>query len=951
MTSFKGHSGALRARLLTCGATVALMTAFAFTAPVQAQDTPAAGSEDTTTVVVTGIRKGIQDAITAKKKDSSIIEAVSAEDIGKLPDSSIAESIARLPGIAAQRTNGRAQTLSIRGLGPDYTVTTFNGREQASTNDNRTVEFDQYPSELVSQVKVYKTPNAGMSYQGIAGTADIETVHPLAYGKKAIALNYRREMNSMDSPVPNAPTAGNRYSATYIDQFQNKTIGLALGYAHNMTPYQAQTKEPWGYPTCGGQCLPADADKLVFGGSKDGVQSSYYERDAFMGILEFKPNDQLHVTIDGFHSDFKEVQTIRRLEYGTTWGTGTLQPGYTTDAHRITGGTFNGVTTVVENYNNQRDATVDSLGFNATYNINDQWTLDADASYSKVHRTDLRLESTGGTGPAGSVVKDNLTFSTNGDDTIRESTTLDYADFSKVFLTDPGGWGGGPRRAGFVGNPTVNDEIQAVKLAATRTFGGSAFKNITFGLNMADRTKDKHQWQSMLYLPADQAPAAVVPTKYRTGVTDGAFFGNSHGIISYDALGLFRSGFWTTIDSRVDTNAGDGDRTFDVSQSWAVEEKLTTVYIKSDIASTLFNIPFTGNIGAQYQYADQQVTQQFSPGVDHTTAGLTPIQQLHISTQHYKTTYGDFLPSLNLNFALADDISLRVAAAATVSRPRLDDMAGGVTYGARTDSNPSNNSGAQYFWSGGGGNPELKPWKSKQYDISLEKYFGRKGYLSAALYYKSLDSYIYNNTRLFDFSTLAGFSEPVDPADCAGGSCYTQARANSIGVISVKANGNGGHVQGAEFTASLPGETLWAPLDGFGLIFSAAFNQSEVSPAGTKIELPGLSPQVINTTLYYEKHGFSARVSNRYRGTWLGEVPNFDSSLGAHYVKAESLVDAQVGYEVQDGPAKGLTVNFSATNITNTPFVLYDSKGHPENILKYEKYGATYAISVGYKFQ
>ncbi len=132
-----------------------------------------ATDEEIGEVVVTGIRKSIQDSIGAKKAESSIVEVVSAEDIGKLPDSSIAESIARLPGIAAQRTNGRAQTLSIRGLGPDFTVTTFNGREQASTNDNRTVEFDQYPSELVTQVKIYKTPDAGMAYQGIAGITDI----------------------------------------------------------------------------------------------------------------------------------------------------------------------------------------------------------------------------------------------------------------------------------------------------------------------------------------------------------------------------------------------------------------------------------------------------------------------------------------------------------------------------------------------------------------------------------------------------------------------------------------------------------------------------------------------------------------------------------------------------------------------------------------------------------
>src|SRR4029079_7418614 len=199
-------------------------------------------------VIVTGIRKSIEDSIAVKKNDDQIVEVVTAEDIGTLTDSSIAESLARLAGLAAQRTNGRAQTLSIRGLGPDFTVTTFNGREQASTNDNRTVEFDQYPSELVTQFKIYKTPDAGMAYQGIAGTTDIATVHPLALSDRKLAFGYKREINDQGSNIPGLPDAGDRVNATYIDQFRDNTVGVALGIAYNKTPYQAQTREPWGYP-------------------------------------------------------------------------------------------------------------------------------------------------------------------------------------------------------------------------------------------------------------------------------------------------------------------------------------------------------------------------------------------------------------------------------------------------------------------------------------------------------------------------------------------------------------------------------------------------------------------------------------------------------------------------------------------------------------------------------
>ena len=148
-------------------------------------------------VEVSGIRRGIESAISIKQENTSIVEAISAEDIGKLPDSSIAESIARLPGLAAQRVAGRASTISIRGLAGDFSTTLLNGREQVSSGDNRSVEFDQYPSELVSQVLVYKTPDAQLIGQGLSGTVDLKTVRPLAYGKRAFAANLRLDQQRL----------------------------------------------------------------------------------------------------------------------------------------------------------------------------------------------------------------------------------------------------------------------------------------------------------------------------------------------------------------------------------------------------------------------------------------------------------------------------------------------------------------------------------------------------------------------------------------------------------------------------------------------------------------------------------------------------------------------------------------------------------------------------------
>jgi iron complex outermembrane receptor protein len=281
-------------------------------------------------------------------------------------------------------------------------------------------------------------------------------------------------------------------------------------------------------------------------------------------------------------------------------------------------------------------------------------------------------------------------------------------------------------------------------------------------------------------------------------------------------------------------------------------------------------------------------------------------------------------------------------------RPRMDDMAAGTSYGAISNTEaPKIFNGQALYWSGGGGNAKLRPWKANAYDLSLEKYFGRKGYVSAAIFYKELTSYIYSQTLAKDYT---GFN--LTPNQQAAAANYTLALANHNGVTTAQANGNGGHIQGLELTASLPGDLVLPALDGFGLILSAAFNESEVNPTGTQaIDLPGLSRRVINTTLFYEKHGFSARVSNRYRGDFLGEVPNFANTLENNWVHSESVVDAQIGYEFRSGPLKGLTLNLTGTNLTDEPFYTYSGKGHPEAVLKYEKFGSTYMFGMNYKFQ
>lgn len=908
-----------------------------------AADQPGAdtsNSDDSTlaTVVVSGIRRSIEDSVSAKKANSSMIEEVSSEDIGKLPDASIAESIARLPGIAAQRTNGRAQTLAIRGLGPDFTVTTLNGREQASVNDNRTVEFDQYPAELVRAVKVFKTPDSGMTYQGIAGTADIETVRPLSFGQRAAALTYQRDQNGQRLNVPGYDRGGNRVSGTYIDQFRDDTVGLALGVAYNKTPYQAQTREPWGYADVpGGQ--------VVIGGDKDGVKSAYYQRTGFMGVAEFKPTDTVHMVLDAYHSDFKELQAIRRMEYGTIWAGANLSQTGEVTGNRVTSGEFTNVPfLVVENYNNDRRAHLNSVGYNLVFEPNENWSFGTDLSWSKVRRTDLRLESTAGLGRNDSTQPqflpppETVNFTTNGSSGITNLTTQhDYSDYDTVFLTDPGNWGGGPTRSGFLGNPTVQDELKAIKLAATRKLGSFGLADVTVGANYGKRDKTKYQFQSTLYLP-NGVSHAVVPEQFREGIINTSFFGSSGGMINYDAYGLYHSGFWNIIDNRVDPNANPGDATSDFTNTWGVDEKLTTVYVRFDIDTTLANLPLTGNIGVQSVTADQ------SANLFSTSGAIG--SQVQGDYRDVGTKYTDVLPSLNLALNFPADVKLRFAAAKTVARPRMDDLAGGASYSTISDnSSPLTGPNGQpiYWTQNSGGNPRLQPWRANAYDLALEKYFSNRGYVSAAIYYKQLTSYIFPRFGLVDFTGV-----PLPPSQ--SGLTYTQADANRIGVGKVSTNGSGGSIRGAELSVSLPADLVMPALEGLGVIVAASWNHSELHPDGVEIPLPGLSPRVINTTLYYERAGFSVRVSDRIRGGFVGEVPAFDSSLTVNNVQSESVVDAQIGYTFSDGPLSGLSINLSGSNLTNEPFALYQV-GAPEfNIIKYEKYGPVYALSTRYKF-
>ncbi len=350
-----------------------LLLALAGTAAAQQAPSSASAPGDTLDeVVVTGIRHAVQEAVEAKRDSGSIVEAISAEDIGKLPDISIADSLSRLPGVTAQRAAGRASGISVRGTDPAFTNALLNGREQVSTGDNRDIEFDQYPSELFSGAIVHKTPDAQLIGQGLAGTIDLQTTRPLEYGKRALAFNLRGEQNSNGDLGANSTDKGYRASFSYIDQFADNTFGVAVGYARLKTPQATQgvgAYGPWHLndTAVDGYNFHPDVptDVWVTNGMKIRADMGDEIRDGLMATLEWRPNSSFTSTLDAYYTKSDTTDDARSLEWNLgNYPTDVLYSNEVFRDNSLVGASIANVRPLVRNFQFITNDKIEALGWN-----------------------------------------------------------------------------------------------------------------------------------------------------------------------------------------------------------------------------------------------------------------------------------------------------------------------------------------------------------------------------------------------------------------------------------------------------------------------------------------------------------------------------------------------------------------------------------------------------------
>lgn len=888
----------------------AAIAALSFTgAAAQAQEpapdslTLSAQATELDAVKVTGIRRGIEASIDTKQSESTIVEAISAEDIGKLPDASIADSVARLPGLTAQRIGGRAQEINIRGFAGDFSTTLLNGREQVSMGNNRGVEFDQYPSELMSQVVVHKTNDARLVGQGLSGTVDLRTIRPLSFSERVISANLRGDMNRVDGDKD----YGNRYTISYIDQFADHTLGLAVGYAHLDNPAQSKQFKSWGY---GEKTDPASGLGFTqIGGGEVFAIRRDNTRDGMFATLEWKPTEAFSSTLDLFYSQFDQKEYKSGLQFG--FGDGA--PTAISDTGTALTGSAPVNTMLLRNDYTAYEDTLFSLGWRNELRIDDHWSLSTDLSYAKGKRKQPILETYGAIRPE---LTPTAHYAYDREGYYRFGFDFDANDPANYLLRDPGGWGGERAQAGYLKTFFTDDILTSVRLDLSRSFDTGAISALSFGANLGSRRKSRASSEFTLCVTADCTDNSGAP------IPSHALGGRHIGLAGFDRATTLNP---RTLLGSAYTRLGKDDVAI-ANKNWEVREDVATFYVQATIDTNLGQLPLRGNVGLQ------------AVNVDQTSSGYQTYEGGSLSGERLEAGdhYLDWLPSMNLSLQLPAEHYLRFGAARQMARPRMDEMA------VNSNITIDRTSGALPFWRQNGGNPRLKPWLANAYDLSYEKYFAdNRGYFSAAYFYKDLKTYIYKQIGVFDIrDTLV----PWQQYDVPG----------TLGQFERPVNGDGGTIKGLELAVSVPLDVLWSPLEGFGIVANYSDTRSSVQPLGPQFPdepLPGLSKYVSNLTVYYERAGFSIRGSQRTRSKFLGEIQG-DGSVGGNRQKVQfdgdKVVDFQVGYTFQDGPLQNLSLLFQVNNLTDEPYKrINEVSDRPD---EYTAYGRTYLLGLSYKF-
>ncbi|MCG7814647.1 TonB-dependent receptor, partial [Alteromonas sp. MCA-1] len=710
------HTSTFKPALIAISITAALNSG-----SVVAQDTP--DDEQVEIIQVSGIRGSLMRAQAVKMDNDSIVEAISAEDIGKLPDSSIAESLARLPGLSGERVGGRTSGISVRGFKEDFTGTSLNGRELIGIGDNRGVEYDLYPAEIMTGATIYKTSDASLIVQGIGGTVDLQTVRPLA-AQETLTVTGVYELGGNDSDNPEFDNSGNRFALSFVEKFADDTVGLALAIASTESPRNERKYGVWGYgENDDGQVLPFGLDTQAI--------SRVLERDTISAILQWRPTDRLDIVFDALDIDYSDSGVIRGFiepfAAANVSGTGINNSGTQVNANPV-----------LRTDPAQKDGELQTFGLNIKYDITDEWSLTLDVADSESNKRDLRGESYAGLARSGALGEGQLgsrqfEMSTDGIYFTGSSGLDAFSDPTMLQLAGPQVWGGGMANIadqfttdvlqangqpysyfnaqdGFLNFADFEEELTTIRFEAVGYVDWGIFNTFTAGVNYSDRYKAKDN--KGFFATASSYPfSEAIPEQFLyNGLADLTWAGMGY-VVAYDGFAPYNDGEYTLNDAGL----LEPDR---LGDTYTIDEEVTTLYAQLDFETEVQGFNVKGNVGAQYVQTDQSSTGFI--GIVGPNFAVCDDDGNQVVDADCIITDGDdyshFLPSLNVSVELNENRYLRLAASKTISRARIDQMkaSGFVKFDQNIELIATENSEAAVRefgspWSKFTGNPTLRP--------------------------------------------------------------------------------------------------------------------------------------------------------------------------------------------------------------------------------------------------
>ena len=919
---------------------LALAGAGAF-APALAQQAPAAPAAAASTpkpanldaVTVTGIRASLEQSLNVKRNADSRVDVVTAEDIGKMPDKNVADSLQRVPGLTISSAGANEggfdenDRVSMRGTSPSLTQTLINGHNVASGDwfilnqtgtVGRSVSYTLLPSELVGSVVVHKSAQASDVEGGVVGSVDILTRKPLDFKKP---LTFEASLGAVYASQPNKTDP--QFSGLVNWKNEAKTVGVLLQAFSETRHLRRDGQELLGYEQikAGSAVATAHPDLAgVWYPTLIGAALFEQKRERTGGLLDVqvKPTDDLTLDLSGFVSQMKAANYNRNYMLWNTHfinqGAGqSPDPGYVVRNNTLVQANFSPVAGTqygVYDQISRPDASADAnfLNLDAKWRANDRLTLSS------------KIGTSSGTGktPTQDVAEWNTGVGTGGGWGLNGiSSAANWNLGATNNSSSPAGVG-----LGWIfgdQNVKVKDKENWAQIDGEYGMDAGALQSLKFGARFNDHKRSSggvigqgpgckdaggatvpFDWSQQYWCPVGTTSPAD-PANFPVGYANypGNFGSGLGGSFPRDAW--FYSPAQLAAYNRLTNRAADGSRE-DWNSEYALKERNGAFYVQGNLEGQGWH----GNVGVRLVRTKESVTSNLAtdpatPGAV-TTSAFGPF--LPATVDH---TYTDVLPSANLTVDLAKDLLGRFAISRTMTRPDYSALAGSVSL--------SHPAAQGAIGSGSGGNPDLKPIRSTNVDATIEWYFAPKSLLSASAFYMDLSSYVGYGQVTKQYMTYSSQLPQGFLADYQ---------------LTVPVN-TSGKVKGLELAYEQP------VFGNFGVAANYTYTDAKESNGSP---LVGASKNTYNLSAYFENDRFNARLSYNYRSSFYSGL---DRST-AFYQAAVDNVAASLGYKINEN----VSITFDAHNLNNAKLKYYAlNEDQPRSI--YQS-GRQYYLNARVKF-